>query len=386
MEGGDHFMSSIDERVVEARFENKQFQTGVKDTLNSLDSLKKGMQLEGATKGLSGISAGVDKIAGKFSAMSVAGITALATLTNKAVDAGIRIGKAFTIDPVKAGFENYETQINAVQTILANTGLKGKKGMDQVNTSLNTLNDYANKTIYNFSEMARNIGTFTAAGVKLKPATDSIKGIANLAAMSGSNSQQASTAMYQLSQALAAGRVKLQDWNSVVNAGMGGKVFQKALFQTGQAMHTIKDAKVGETFEQWTKAGHTFRGSLQDGWVTSKVLTSTLQQFTGDLTDAQLKSMGFNKEQIKSIQEQAKVANDAATKIKTFHQMTQALREEVASAYAQMFKTLFGDINQAKGLFTPLHNVIQNALTNPLLHFNEILQGLGQNGRKICSP
>jgi tape measure domain-containing protein len=396
MEGGDIGMSSIDSRVVEAKFDNKQFEQAVRTTLNSLGKLKDGLKLDGATKGLENVDSaakrisldrianGVDKVAGKFNALTVIATGALARIGAQSVQVAERVVKAFTIDPIVAGFHNYETQINAVQTILANTGLKGAKGMKQVNSVLAELNTYANQTVYNFSEMAQNIGTFTAAGVKLKPAAESIKGIANLAAVSGSTSQQASTAMYQLSQAIAAGRVKLQDWNSVVNAGLGGKVFQKALFNTGQALHTIKNAKVGETFDQWTKAGNTFRGSLQDGWVTSKVLTNTLAGFTGDLTAAQLKSMGYSKAQIKEIQTMGKTAVDAATKIKTMTQLSQALKEEVATAYGAIFKTLFGDITQAQALFSPLHTIIENGLTNPIYALNKILQGWAKMGGRFA--
>jgi tape measure domain-containing protein len=378
-------MSTIDEKVVTAKFDNKQFLDGVSSTLSAVDRLNKGMNFQGAGKGIESIATAAGQVTHKIDVMRIALVTAIGTIAHRATIAGERFVAAFTLDPVKAGFENYETQINAIQTILANTGLKGKKGLGQVNEVLATLNDYANKTVYNFSEMAKNIGTFTAAGVKLKPAAESIKGIANLAALSGSNSQQASTAMYQLSQAIAANQVKLQDWNSVVNAGIGGKVFQTALFNTGQALHTIKSAKVGESFEQWTKAGHTFRQSLQDGWITGKVLTQTLAGFTGDLTAAQLKSMGYNAQQIKQIREMGKTAVNAATQIKTLSQMGQALKEEVATAYSAIFKTIFGNITNATATFSALHNVLQNALTGPIYAVNKVLEGWSKLGGRTAA-
>ena len=219
----------VDERVVEMRFDNKQFESATKESMSTLDKLKQKLQFKDAAKGLDNLekearkvnlnplSKAADTITAKFSAMQVAGVTALANITNSAVNAAKNIGKAFTIDPILTGFQEYETQINAIQTILANTESKGSTLQD-VNRALAELNTYADKTIYNFTEMTRNIGTFTAAGVDLKTSVSAIKGIANLAAVSGSNSQQASTAMYQLSQALASGTVKLMDWNSVVNA------------------------------------------------------------------------------------------------------------------------------------------------------------------------
>ena len=231
---------TVDERVVEMRFDNRQFETNVGQTMSTLDKLKQRLNLTGAAKGLSDIGAaagrvdmspigrGVEAVQAKFSAMQVIAITALSNITNSAVNAGKRIVSALTIDPIKTGFAEYETQINAVQTILANTKSKGTT-LDQVNAALDELNHYADKTIYNFTEMTRNIGTFTAAGIDLDTSVNAIQGIANLAAVSGSTSQQASTAMYQLSQALATGTIRLMDWNSVVNAGMGGQVFQDAL-------------------------------------------------------------------------------------------------------------------------------------------------------------
>ena len=385
-------MSNVDDKVVSMSFESSKFETGVSAAISALNKLKDALNFPSAGKGLTDIGAAADKvdlshigraidsIKSKFSFLGVAAISALNTIVSKAVTAGISLVKSFTIDPIKAGFQNYETQINAVQVILANTGLTGQKGLAKVTAALNDLNTYANKTVYNFSEMTKNIGTFTAAGVDLKTSTESIKGIANLAALSGSNSAQASTAMYQLSQAIAANSVKLQDWNSVVNAGMGGKVFQNALFETGKALHTIKGVKMDETFGQWTKAGNTFRGSLKSGWITGKVLTQTLQGFTGDMSKAQLKAQGYTDAQIVNIQRLAKVALGAAVNIKTYTQLQEALKEEVATAYAAIFKTLFGNINGATKLFSGLHVVLENALTGPIYKLNTLLEDWAKLG------
>lgn len=378
-------MSNIDERVVEMKFDNAAFGRGVQDTIQHLEALNKSLKMEGATKGLNDISAvaskgisleaianGVEGIKSKFSAMSVVAITALSTIANKAVNTGLQVAKSLSVAPIMQGYHNYETQIGAIQTILANTSTQGVKLKD-VNNVLSELNTYANQTVYSFAEMARNIGTFTAAGVDLKTSAESIKGIANLAAVSGSTSDQASTAMYQLSQALAAGTVKLQDWNSVVNAGMGGRVFQEALFNTAKQMKTIKNVPLGETFDQWTKKGNSFRGSMQQGWITSKVLSQTLAQLSGDLTDSQLKQMGYNDAQIKGIQAQAKMASDAATKLKTFTALREALKDETSSGWAATFKILIGNIDEAQNVFTGLDNVIGGWVQRSAAHRNAVL-------------
>lgn len=380
---------TVDERVVEMRFDNKQFESGVQTSLSTLAKLKQSLNLRGASKGLenvsaaaknckmSGLTSAVETVKAKFSAFEVIAVTALANITNSAVNAGKRIVSALTIEPVKSGFEEYETQINAIQTILANTESKGSTLQD-VNAALDELNHYADMTIYNFTEMTRNIGTFTAAGVDLETSVSAIKGIANLAAVSGSTSQQASTAMYQLSQALAAGTVKLQDWNSVVNAGMGGQVFQDALKETAR-VHGI-------AIDQMIADEGSFRETLSEGWLTSEVLTETLSKFTGDLTEAQLKQMGYADEQVASIIKMGQTANDAATKVKTLTQLFDTLKEAAQSGWTQTWELIVGDFDQAKELFTGISDSVSNALNTSADRRNNLLEGgLTTNWEKLIS-
>lgn len=377
-------MASIDDRVVEMTFNSASFLSGATRVLQALTQLKLGLNnLKGAGKGLDELNAAgknvqlghigsaVDGIASKFKALSIIGVTALATIASSAVMAGLHMVKAFTIDPIKAGLDVYETKINAIKTILANTASEGTN-LKEVTAALNELNDYANKTVYNFGEMAKNIGTFTAAGVNLKQSVASIKGIANLAALSGSTSEQASTAMYQLSQAIAAGTVKLQDWNSVVNAGMGGKVFQTALVNTARAMGVHIDTII-------KKAG-SFRNSLQEGWLSAKILTNTLAQFTGDLSISQLKAMGFTQKESEAIQKQAKLAVSSAVQIRTMTQLFQALKEEIATAWSHVFEAIFGNINQATKSLSALHTTLENAFTSPINSLAKMLATFRQLG------
>lgn len=369
-------MSSIDERVVEMQFRNDQFEQGVKKSLISLENLKKGLNLDKSSKSLSNLestaknfsmknlASDVASISDRFSTMGIIGMTALQNITNSAIATGKTLMSALTIDPVKSGFQEYETQINSVQTILANTESKGTT-LDQVNAALDELNHYADMTIYNFTEMTRNIGTFTAAGVDLDTSVQAIKGIANLAAVSGSNSQQASTAMYQLSQALAAGTVKLQDWNSVVNAGMGGQVFQDALKETAR-VH-------GVAIDQMIKDEGSFRETLSKGWLTSSILTETLSKFTGDLNESQLKTMGYTDEQIASIIKMGQTANDAATKVKTFTQLFDTLKEAMQSGWTQSWEYIVGNFDQAKESLTVVSDTLSDIINNSSNKRNDLL-------------
>lgn len=371
--------TEIEQRVVEMQFDNKQFERNVSTTMSSLDKLKQSLNLSGAAKGLesvgtaarginlSGLTTAAETVGLKFNAMWTIADQALRNITNSAYYAGKRIVSSLTIDPIKTGFTEYETQINAVQTILANTKSKGTT-IDNVNTALDELNAYADKTIYNFTEMTRNIGTFTAAGVDLDKSVTSIKGIANLAAVSGSTSQQASTAMYQLSQALAAGKVQLMDWNSVVNAGMGGEVFQNALKRTAKNMGTDVDALI-------EKYG-SFRESLTQGeWLTADVLTETLTQLSGAYTEADLLAQGYTKQQAKDILELAETAESAATDVKTFTQLWDTLKESAQSGWTQTWEILVGDFEEAKEMLSGVSKVIGEMIGNSANARNELLQG-----------
>ena len=389
--------TSIDNKVVEMRFDNQHFEKNVQTSMSTLEKLKQSLKLDGAAKGLESISyaakrfdmspmgRAVETVQARFSALQVMAITALSNITNSAVNAGKRLVSAFTIDPVKSGLQEYETQLNAVQTILANTEHKGAT-LEKVNAALDELNTYADKTIYNFTEMTRNIGTFTAAGVGLDDSVSAIKGIANLAAVSGSTSQQASTAMYQLSQALATGTVKLMDWNSVVNAGMGGQVFQDALTRTAAVM-----AGSAKDVEKWREknieAHGSFRDSLTEGaWLTADVLTETLSQLSGAYTKADLLNKGYTEEQANDILKLSKTAEDAATKVKTFSQLMDTLKESAQSGWAQTWEILVGDFEEAKSLWTGVSDVLGGFISKAADNRNKLLEGaMSSNWDKLIN-
>lgn len=414
----------VDERVVEMRFDNSQFEKNVSTSMSTLEKFKQKLNFRGVSKGfeevgaaaqkvdMRGLGAGVDSVSAKFSALQIMGTTALVNITNSAVNAGKRMVKALTLDPVMSGFQEYETQMNAVQTILANTQSKGST-LDDVNKALDELNHYADLTIYNFTEMTRNIGTFTAAGIDLETSVSAIQGIANLAAVSGSTSQQASVAMYQLSQALAAGTVKLMDWNSVVNAGMGGEIFQNALKKTSELLGTGAEASI--------KAEGSFRESLKSGWLTSQVLTETLKKFTtsganeyvaeytglsvdavqaaldaakaqhgeADAIEYAAKALanksGKNQDEIQQALQMARTAEDAATKVKTFSQLWDVMKEAAQSGWARTWQIIVGDFEEAKNLLTPLSDFFTNVIGKISDARNDLLEGaLGMGFKSLA--
>lgn len=359
------------------RVDLSPIQKGVENVKMGISSMRDSLMDSVNTFKATPIGEQLDGVQPHFKALEAIGIVAMGNLAAKAATYGMQLASNLT-NGIRSGFEEYETQLNSVQTILANTQKEGTN-LTQVNTALNQLNTYADQTIYNFTEMTRNIGTFTAAGVDLQTSVNSIKGIANLAAISGSSSAQASTAMYQLSQALATGTVKLMDWNSVVNAGMGGQVFQDLLVQTSE--------KLGTGAKQYIAAEGSFRDSLQKGWLTSDVLTQSLNILAMDITDVEkavqsLVSKGYTEEEARQLVQLAQTAQDAATKVKTFSQLIDTAKEAVGSGWAQSMQILFGDFEEAKDLWTGVSDEINNIINAQSQARNQLLSSGFSSGYK----
>lgn len=369
-------MATIDERVVSLKLNNNQFLSAIQTSAAGMDQLKSSLKMEGATSGLERIAevarntslgdlaAKALDVASNMSIMQAASLAALGGIGAAAVSAGQQLISGY-FNIVKEGFQEYELQMKSVQTIMANTASKGTT-LSETNSALKELNTYADRTIYNFGEMTKNIGLFTAAGVDLNTSVASIKGLSNLAAMSGATSEQAATAMQQLSQAISAGTVKLQDWNSVVNAGMGGEAFQNALRETSRMMGTGVDEAIA-------KQG-SFRESLKDGWLTAEVMTKTLTAVTNDYSQEQLVAMGYTEEQAANLVQLAQNGFDAATKVRTFTQLIDTFKEAIGSGWSETFQILLGDFDEATELFTGISDFLGGIVDASAKARNAMLQ------------
>ena len=375
----------IDQKVVEMRFDNKQFENNVQTSLSTLDRLKKNLNLEGAAKGLenvdaaskklnfSGLSSAVETVQAKFSAFEVMAVTALANITNSAINAGKQMLRALTIEPVSQGFNEYELKMGSIQTIMASTGASLK----EVNGYLNELNTYADKTIYSFSDMTNNIGKFTNAGVKLEDAVLAIKGVSNEAAVSGANANEASRAMYYFAQALSAGYVKLIDWKSIENANMATVEFKNELLKAAEAAGTVKKQadgmyrvltknNQGSTMDLAIDATKNFNDSLNYQWMTTEVLVNTLKDYADETTEI------------------GKKAFSAAQDVKTFSQLMDTLKEAVGSGWAMTFELIFGDFEEAKELWTGVSQVVGGFIDQQSQARNDLLAAWNRSGGRTA--
>ena len=376
---------TVDERVVEMRFDNKQFEQNVQTSLLTLDKLKRSLNLDGAAKGLenvnsaakncnmSGLTSAVETVHAKFSAFEVMVVTALANITNSVINTGKQMLHSLTIEPISQGFEEYELKMGSIQTIMMSTGAS----LEEVNGYLQELNTYSDKTIYSFQDMTSNIGKFTNAGVKLEDAVMAIQGISNEAAISGANANEASRAMYNFAQALSAGYVKLIDWKSIENANMATVEFKTQLLEAAVAAGTVEktadgmyrvltENNQGSTMDEAINATKNFNDSLQYQWMTTDVLVNTLRDYADETTEI------------------GKKAFAAAQEVKTFTQLMDTLKEAVGSGWAMTWEILFGDFEEAKTLWTSLSNAIGGFIDAQSDARNSMLQGWKDMGGRTA--
>ena len=367
------------------KFDNSQFEENAANTLVTLDKLDKGLKFGSTDAGLLSLQGvvnrfnflsmenGLQALTNKFTALDVVAATILNRLTNKVVDSGERIAKALTIKGALDGFNEYELKMNSIQTILNSAVDKQGKAvsLDKVKEKLEELNVYADKTIYSFKDMTDNIGKFTNAGVDLDTAVKAIQGISNEAALSGANAEQASHAMYNFAQALSTGYIQTIDWKSIEVAQMATKGFKEELLKTADEMGTVKKQsngmyKVlthgGKKFDEEISATKKFRDSLQSQWLTTEVLTKTLEKYSSESTE-----VGRN-------------AFKAAQDIKTFTQLIDVLKESIGSGWAMSFEYIIGDFKQAKKLWSEVGQVLTGITDGQAKARNDLLKSWSKDG------
>jgi len=374
----------LEQKIVEMKFDNSDFEQKVAQSLVTLKQLKESTKMEDAGKGLENLSKsaknldlshiadGIEQLNARFSNLGIVGMTIMQRLTNAAIDMGQKIGAAITEAPTD-GWKEYELNLDSVKTILnsAKTADGLPVTLDQVNQKLAELNEYSDKTIYSFSDMTNNIGKFTNAGVDLDSAVTAIQGVANVAALAGANASDASRAMYNFGQALGSGSVKLIDWKSIENANMATVDFKEQLIQTALELKTVR--KEGDKYVSTTKnmqgkvsdvftATQGFNDSLSAQWMTSEVLTKTLAKYTDETTEL------------------GQAAIDAATQVTTFSKMIDTLKESMGSGWMTTWQYIFGDFEESKKLWTDVYRELDGIIQKVAGARNEFLKGWKEAG------
>jgi methyl-accepting chemotaxis protein len=369
-------MSSVDNRIVEMRFDNKDFEDGVSTSLTTLEKLKESLNLDGATKGLESvdkaaksisldsISESVEKVADHFSSLQIIADEVLRKIGDSIYDLAeqaVSLVKSMSVDQVTEGFSKYEKKTQAVQTIMNATG----KSIDEVSDSLDKLNWYTDETSYDFTSMVDNISKFTSNSVDLDTAITSMIGIANAAGLAGSSVDDASHAMQGFSKAIAQGYMTRTNWQWIQTAHMDTTQFKEILIESAEAMGTLISTGDGlyETLEGTTVSVADFETALKDGWMTTDVMNDALAQFgstteeiyeeflkTGDLTSDIIARMAIDMDDLglKSFK--------AAQEAKTFTDAINSVKDAVSTGWMMSFEFIFGNYEEAVSLWTNVAN------------------------------
>lgn len=363
--------SSIDEQVVKMSFDNSNFDSNVNDSIRTLNNLDKHLSIFDDKEHLNNINASFSNLANTFSVKGQIMFGVLTNLGKEIYNLGKRaFGSLFK--GIKDGIGEYHTIIDSTEAIYQNVKQNGNSLQD-VNDALDELNDYADKTIYNFGQMTRMIGMFSSAGVGLKQSVSSIKGLSNAAALVGANMQKAQIGWNAVSRAMSSGKFTNMTWRSLELSGIAGKQFNKVITEVARNMH-VKGKKTGKDIDGMIKKYGSLRESLQEGWLDKKVFTEAMDIMSGAMSDADLKKKHYTDKQIKELRAIAEAAEEAATKVKTFKQLMETIGEAIGSGWAQSFRILIGDLEDAKKLYTRISNVISDFIDNNANIRNELFK------------
>ena len=394
----------LDERVVEMRFDNANFEQNVNQSIKTINKLKDSLDFDNAGESFENISAAAQKcditplekslenVTVKFDMLEMVAANVLSRIVNQAIDAGTRLAKSLSIDQISAGWSKYEQKTQSVQTIMSATGAS----IDYVNNKLEKLIWFADETSYDFVDMVNNIGKFTSAGIDLDDAVNSMMGISNWAALSGAGIQQASRAMYNLSQAIGMGYVGIQDWKSIELANMATLEFKQTVIDTAVELGTLRqqaDGTITTLDGKEIVTAETMRNSLKKQWFTSDVLTTALTEYSDVANQVkeyideyeELHGVVLNvNKALAQMEEQGLVEVDSlgykafkkAQEAITFTQALNATADAASSGWMRTFEIIFGNYEKATKLWTDLANDMWDIFAGPGETRNESLKDI----------
>ena len=387
--------SNTETRILQMQLENKDFEEGIRQTIKSLENLEEKLDLKHAGDGFEKVSAaansvqmshlesGLDSVTSKFTLMGQIGLRVLEDISSKVVATGEKILRAATIQPMIDGWGEFEMKTNSVQTILG--GIRNQfedqpSAINAISVALDELNEYADKTIYNFAQMTENVGKFTNQGLGLEESTNAIKGIANWAAAVGANPQQMSRAMYNISQSLGAGSMQLIDWRSIRFANMATPEVKKLFAEVAKKQGTIgKNGMVKISKKQSVDVLEDFESSLKAGWLTNEVMAEAFSIYANAFSKEELIAR-YGEELGNQFYEMGVYAEEAATKVRTFSQLLGVLQESLGSGWANTFDILFGGFEQQTEFLTAIKERIEEIINAQTDDRNSWLQNFSDSG------
>lgn len=380
----------VDERVVEMRFDNAQFEKNVHQTMQSLEQLNDSLRLDGAEKGFEKISdasakvdfdemqGALDNLSGKFSAVEVMGVAALSHITRQAVDTGERLVKSLSLDQVTSGWNKYAQKTASVQTIMNATG----KSIAKVNGYLEKLMWFSDETSYGFTDMTSALSTLTSTGGSIEKMIPMIMGMANATAYAGKGAAEFQRVIYNLAQSYGTGAIQLIDWKSVEQAGVASQQLKQLLIDTGVELGKIKKGAV---------TTGSFDNSLQKKWADREVMEKAFGKYSefAEAVKAELdanpnKYHGQASQAIDALadkyDEVTVKAFKAAQEAKSFSEAVDATKDAVSSGWMETFDILFGNYEEAKGFWSDLAEEFWNMFAGGAAGRNNWLKNAFDSG------
>ena len=351
--------SSFDEQVVKMTFDNSNFDQNINDSIQALNRLDDKLGLLNK-EDFSGIKNNLAELAQTFTVKGQIMFGVFARLGSEVVNLGIKF-KNKLLGGLKDGLNEYNQIIDATQTIFANVKQSGAS-IDDVNNALDELNEYADLTIYNFGQMTRMIGMFTSAGVGLKKSVNTIKGLANAAALVGATPERAQIAWNAVARAMSSGTFSNLTWKSLELSNIAGKQFNDLITEVARANKVTGSS--GKNIDQMLKKYGTLRETLREKWLTKDVFNEAMQIMAGELSKEQMIEKGYTEAAAERLRQIADAATEAATEVKTFKQLVETTGEAIGSGWAQSFRILIGDLNVAKKMFTRISYVVSDFIDN----------------------
>ena len=373
---------TIDERVVEMKFDNKQFETNVRTSMSTLEKLKDSLNMRGAAKSfeeldkaskkvdMSGLGSAVESVRLKFSALQVVAITALQNITNSAISAGERLVRALSIDQVSAGWDKLTKKTSSVQTLVNSTG----KTVDEINSYLEKLMWYSDETSYGFTDMTSALATMVSSGGDINKLIPMIEGVANATAFAGKGASEFSRIMqYAVNQAYSLGYMQVADWKTIEGATVNSKQLIQSLITAGEELGKIKKGSV--TIEN-------FRSTLADKWVDKEVMESGFGAFSKvteeiykGIQDGTFKNYADGLAKIgDKFGEFAYRAAASSQEAKSFAEAIDATKDAVSSGWMKTFELIFGNYEEQRVLWTDLSNALWDVFASGAERRNAVLE------------
>ena len=360
----------IDSRIVEMQFDSKDFDRNIQKSQKTLEDFKKTLNFDDASKQMENfakssdllvdMAANIRKLTNNF-----AGIGDVATEIEKKIHKAWtgaarsieQFGKSLTTVQAQRGFsDKYQGLLKSVQTIT--NSIEEDISESGIYAVMQNLMHYADETSYDFADMAKNIGKFTTAGVRLEDAELEMEGIANWAALAGQGVPEAQRAMYNISQAMQAGAMRLIDYRSIQNAAMDTRQFRKEAIKAAASVGSLQ--KKGDKY--YTKKGNkevnvdNFAETLQYKWFNKAAMEKVFKEF-GDQTT-----------------EIGKKAYAAAQRCITFSDALNAIKDMLSTGWMQTYQHIFGKLSEAMAIFSGMCNKVEASLL-PLMELrNGILE------------